>query len=480
MQKTPRQFYASLGLLIILNLVIKPIWIFAIDRHVQNVVGTVEYGSYFSLVNLSIVFSFLLDWGFTSFYNRQLAAKEESMKNVAGYFLLVKFLFSLFYVLIVLLVAFSSGIDRWDIMIPVILIQVFTSFFLFFRAIITAGQWFKTDAVLSVLDKSLMILTCGIFLFFPAVAGGMNINKFLWTQTGCLAFSVLATVLILVKQEIKFSFSGSFSFLKIFRSAFPYALIVLLMGIHFRLDGFLLERIHPAGAEQAGNYVAAYRLLDAANMIGYLFASFLLPYIAKQWSEKKDITYVILTTRHVVIAFSVGVSALAIFMAPWIQSFLYSGNTNTTTVIQYCIPALIGYSLVAIYGTVLTATGHIRHFCTITFIAVLINTVLNLLLIPSWGAKGCCIAALISQGFCGVATLLAAKNKLDITIDYRSLLIYTMMAALISGLFYYGNQSGFNIVLLIAAAVILTFLSLLFTKLLKPAEWLSFLNKSNL
>ncbi len=480
MQKTPRQFYASLGLLIILNLVIKPIWIFAIDRQVQNVVGTVEYGNYFSLVNLSIVFSFLLDWGFTSFYNRQLAAKEESMKNSAGYFLLVKFLFSLFYVLIVLLVSFSSGIDRWDVLIPVIGIQVFTSFFLFFRAIITAGQWFKTDAVLSVLDKSLMIFICGIFLFFPTVAGGMNINKFLWTQTGCLAFSVLVTVLILVQQEIKFSFGVSFSFPKIFRSAFPYALIVLLMGIHFRLDGFLLERIHSAGAEQAGNYAAAYRLLDAANMIGYLFASFLLPFIAKQWSEKKDITYVILTTRHVLIAFSLGVSVLAIFMAPWMQSLLYSGNSNATTVIQYCIPALIGYSLVAIYGTVLTATGHIRYFCIITFIAVLINIVLNLLLIPSWGAKGCCIAALVSQGFCGVATLVLVKKKLDIAIQYRSLLIYTMIASLLSGLFYYGNQAGFNVVLLISAAVIITFLSLLFTKLLKPAEWLSFLNKSNL
>lgn len=480
MQKTPRQFYASLGLLIILNLVIKPIWIFAIDRQVQNVVGTVAYGSYFSLVNLSIVFSFLLDWGFTSFYNRQLAVKEETMINTTGYFLLVKFLFSLFYVLIVLLVAFSSGIDRWDIVIPVILIQVFTSFFLFFRAIITARQWFNTDAVLSVLDKSLMIVICGVFLFFPAVAGGMNINKFLWTQTGSLAFSVLVIVLILVKQKVKFLFRGSFSFPKVFRSAFPYALIVLLMGIHFRLDGFLLERMHPAGAEQAGNYAAAYRLLDAANMIGYLFASFLLPFIAKQWSERKDITYVILTIRHVLIAFSLGVSVLAIFMAPWIQSLLYSGNSNTTTVIQYCIPALIGYSLVAIYGTVLTATGYIRHFCMITFIAMLINIVLNLLLIPSWGAKGCCIAALLSQGFCGVATLLVVKKKLDIPIDYRSLLIYIMIASLLAGLFYYGNQSGFNVVLLISAAVIITFLSLLLTKLLKPAEWLSFLNKSNL
>lgn len=143
MQKTPRQFYASLGLLIILNLVIKPIWIFAIDRQVQNVVGSIEYGSYFSLVNLSIVFSFLLDWGFTSFYNRQLATKEETVTNTAGYFLLVKLLFSLFYVLIVLLVAFSSGIDRWDIMIPVILIQVFTSFFLFFVPSLLPGSGLK-------------------------------------------------------------------------------------------------------------------------------------------------------------------------------------------------------------------------------------------------------------------------------------------------------------------------------------------------
>lgn len=480
MQKTPRQFYASLGLLIILNLVIKPIWIFAIDRQVQNVLGTAAYGSYFSLLNLSIVFSFLLDWGFTSFYNRQLAAKEETMANAAGYFLLVKFLFSLFYVLIVVLVAFSSGIDRWDIVIPVILIQVFTSFFLFFRAIITARQWFKTDAVLSVLDKSLMILICGIFLFFPAVAGGMNINKFLWTQTGCLAFSVLVTVLILVQQEIKFSFGVFSSFSKIFHSAFPYALIVLLMGVHFRLDGFLLERIHPAGAEQAGNYAAAYRLLDAANMIGFLFASFLLPYVARQRSEKKEITTVILNIRHLLVGFSVGIAIIAIFMAPWIQSVLYADNVNATEIIRYCLPALIGYSLVAIYGTVLTATGYIRHFCMITFIAVLINIVLNLLLIPSWGAKGCCIAALLSQAFCGVATLLVVKKKLDIAIQYRSLLIYSMIAALLSGLFYYGNRAGFNVVLLISAAVIITFLSLLFTKLLKPAEWLSFLNKSNL
>ena len=59
MKETSR-FYSSLGLLIILNAIVKPIWIFGIDREVQNEVGAAAYGAYFSVFNLSIVLSFLL------------------------------------------------------------------------------------------------------------------------------------------------------------------------------------------------------------------------------------------------------------------------------------------------------------------------------------------------------------------------------------------------------------------------------------
>ena len=52
------KFYSSLLLLIVLNAIIKPFWIFGIDRQVQNITGTAEYGTYFSLLNLSIVFGF--------------------------------------------------------------------------------------------------------------------------------------------------------------------------------------------------------------------------------------------------------------------------------------------------------------------------------------------------------------------------------------------------------------------------------------
>src|SRR3954471_9347927 len=92
------KFYSSLLLLIILNAIIKPFWIFGIDRQVQNITGVPEYGTYFALLNLSIVFNFLLDWGLTNFINRELAAKKTDLQHQLGSFLFLKILFALIYI----------------------------------------------------------------------------------------------------------------------------------------------------------------------------------------------------------------------------------------------------------------------------------------------------------------------------------------------------------------------------------------------
>jgi len=117
--------------LVILNVIIKPIWIFGIDRQVQNVVGTAAYGAYFSLFNFSIVFSFLLDWGLTAYYNRQLATGKENFANKAGNFLFIKLLFAFIYTMVILAVAWLSGISRWDILWYIIFIQVFIPLYCF-------------------------------------------------------------------------------------------------------------------------------------------------------------------------------------------------------------------------------------------------------------------------------------------------------------------------------------------------------------
>ncbi|MFI5129219.1 MAG: lipopolysaccharide biosynthesis protein [Chitinophagales bacterium] len=468
MKETSR-FYSSLSLLIVLNAVVKPIWIFGIDREVQNEVGADAYGLYFSILNLSIVLSFLNDWGLTVFYNRQLASKNELFTGNTGSFIFLKLLFGLFYAAVVFLVAFITGIKRWDIVFYVVLIQVFTSLFVFFRAIITSQQWFFTDAWLSVLDKLMMIVVCVPFLYLPSLSGKITVGTFLLLQMTCTALAMFVALAILLMKKFRFSFKGLWPGNQVLAAAFPFTVVVLLMSCHARIDGFLLERL--SGAGEAGKYAGAYRLLDAANMIGFLFASFLLPYLARNQNDGRIAANVVLNIRHLLAVFSITFSCVVVFLAPWIQKILYHHDeAGYAEVLQWCVPALIGYTLVQIYGTVMTATGHIVAFIYITVISVIINILINILLIPSFGARGSCWAALISQFFSGMATIWYNRQKLNIPVDMRSVLIYIFIGTLVCAVLYLGQGWLSNWIIIIVSGVI-ALLMLWLTKLLIPRNW---------
>ena len=93
--KAGSRFYSSLVLLIGLNFIIKPIWIFGIDRQVQNETGTLAYGNYFSILNLSIVLGFLLDAGLSNLLNRELASRRILSSSTIGNIFYLKLLLTL-------------------------------------------------------------------------------------------------------------------------------------------------------------------------------------------------------------------------------------------------------------------------------------------------------------------------------------------------------------------------------------------------
>lgn len=55
-----KKFVTNLAFLIGVNLLIKPFWIFGIDRTVQNSVGAVDYGIYYALFNFPFYLTFCL------------------------------------------------------------------------------------------------------------------------------------------------------------------------------------------------------------------------------------------------------------------------------------------------------------------------------------------------------------------------------------------------------------------------------------
>jgi len=451
------RFFKGLSWLIILNILVKPVWLFFIDRQVQNIVGYEEYGKYFAILNLSYVLFFLSDLGFSNMLNQRLA--NHMPVNILQ-LLRIKLCFLLVYGFVFCSIGWLTDISNWAVLFYLITIQSLASLLIFFRSIITANQHFGVDAFLSNIDKTLMIIFCGAILY-TSFFGSLSLLLFLEIQIGCSSIAVMISLLFILKKRLIVT-PGRENIESILKQVLPFALIIILMSIHYRLDGFLLERIHSNGAMEAGIYASAYRLLDAGNMVGYLTSSFLVAFVARNLREKKLLEDVIFNTRHLLMFSSLAVASFVLMFAPWIQELLYHSNRNyNSLIIQLCIASYPAYCLVHVYGSVLTAAGKFKQLITILAMSVLLNIILNVALIPSEGALGCCIAALVSQYFCGIGTLISSTKTLNISYNFKSLFIYVVFTLFLSLFFYFGRSVLINVWIILGIAVLVSLLLLI-------------------
>jgi len=445
-------FLKGLSWLVFLNVIVKPVWIFGIDRQLQNTIGHETYGSYFSVLNLSIILSFIMDAGITNRLNRQLASGQAA--DIKKMFWL-KCILSLIYLFTIYSVCRLSGIEKIDTVLLVCGIQILTSFLLFLRALLTAEQQFVKDAWLSVIDKLLMIFIAGALFYLPFFASAITLNTFLWIQMACTASTVFIAFGFTANN-----FSGNNHFaessFRIIRSALPFIVIVLFMSVHNRLDGFLLERMHKNGAYEAGVYASGFRLLDAGNMVGYLASSFLVPFIARHLKTPLLIQRLILNLRHALIIFSLLVVSFITVFASWTRELLYPAIAyNLSSIIVLTISALPAYYLIHIYGSLLTAARQLKTFIGIIFLSVIINVVINLFFIPVYGATACCIAALISQYICAISCFVAGTKKLGISFSLSSFFVYMVAGFLMFAIFYLGKEGRYHPIFLLSGGSII-------------------------
>jgi hypothetical protein len=112
-------------------------------------------------------------------------------------------------------------------------------------------QLFKTDSIISVLDRLLMIVICSFLLWGHVTDTPFKIKWFVFAQTA--AYSITAAIsffLVMVHTgKIHFKFEPQFS-LAILKKSYPYAILILLMGLYnvlFGYAGTVVTRWEPSG-----------------------------------------------------------------------------------------------------------------------------------------------------------------------------------------------------------------------------------------
>lgn len=419
-----REFLLNLAFLISINLIIKPFYVFGIDLKVQNVVE--NYSLYFALLNFSYIFQIFSDLGIQQYNNRNIAQHDYLFDKYFPHILGLKGGLSIVF----LLLSFSSalllgyGWEELYLLVFLLFNQIFITFTFFFRSNISGLQHYRLDSILSVLDKLLMMVICVPLLWGPWVVS-FKIEWFVYAQTAAFGLtSLIAFGLTRSYLNGKLVLSWNRPLLSaILKKSIPFSLVVLLMSIYTRIDAVMIERLlhNPStneSIEQGNIYAAAYRLLDAINMICFLFAGLLLPMFARMLKNKENIQPLWKLSSSLMLVITVSFSIAVCFNAPEIMSLLYINYTPSMS--EVLILLMIGFNsigVIHIVGTLLTANGNLMAMNIVFVVGIAINICSNYFLILEYGAWGAAISTLITQSFVALAELELARRTFSVNLN---------------------------------------------------------------
>ncbi|MBI3510721.1 MAG: oligosaccharide flippase family protein [Bacteroidetes bacterium] len=475
-----KKFFTNLIILLFLNILIKPFWILVIEPHVQNEVGNAAYGEYFALFNFSFLLNILLDFGITNFNNKNIAQNNHLLtKHFSGLFML-KLMLAVIYIIATIIIGF---VIRYDVRLTKLLLilgfnQFLISLVLYLRSNLQALHLFKTDAVISVLDRILMIGIVSMMLWTNIFPGRMDVMDFVYAQTaGYFLTSVIAFFAVIRKTKaFRLKWDLPFS-LMILKKSFPFAILVLLMTFYNRIDSVMLERMLPSGdkakveqlkilrdpslkadtvqkqkrlalekelehtgPEQAGYYAKGFRLLDATNMIAYLFSVLLLPMFSRMIKFREPVEQLVKLSFTLLITVAVIVSVGCTFYRNEILEMLYGKDYmgSVAMIFPLLMNCFIAISTTYIFGSLLTANGNMRELNIMAFSGMIINVTLNFLFIKifKFEALGTAISSLSTQTLTALAQVLIVQTKFRFRINYRLL---TTLFVYLAGVFAIAN-----------------------------------------
>ncbi|BDS14519.1 MATE family efflux transporter [Aureispira anguillae] len=412
-----REFLLNLFFLIAVNLIIKPFYVFGIDLKVQNEVE--NYSLYFALLNFSYIFQILSDLGIQQYNNRNIAQHDYLFDKYFPHILGLKGGLAFLFLFVSLSIALLIGYTWQDLTLLIFLLlnQIFITLTFFFRSNISGLQHYRLDSLLSVLDKLLMIFICLPLLWGPWV-DDFTIEWFVYAQSiafGSTAFIAFWLTRRYLKTRLKLAWNSPL--LKaILKQSIPFSLVVLLMSIYTRIDAVMIDRLLYDPITQAGNqqgyiYAAAYRLLDAINMICFLFAGLLLPMFARTIKQNKDVKPLWKLSNSIMLMITLSFSIAVCFNADEIMQLLY--NDYSPAMAEVLILLMIGFNsigIIQIVGTLLTANGNLMAMNLVFVLGIVINATANYFLILEYGAWGAAISTIITQSFVALAELELARR----------------------------------------------------------------------
>ncbi|NCF75128.1 MAG: oligosaccharide flippase family protein [Xanthomonadaceae bacterium] len=353
-------------------------------------------GKYFFALSFTTIFSVFIDAGLTPILIREVAKYKEKARSYFNSIITLKLIFSVLTMIAIAIVINLLGYDNFTKKLVYIAsaVMFFDSFTLTFYGVLRSWQILKYEAIGIICYQILTVTLGGIILFttksIALLIGVLVISSFL---NAIYSFSLAIRI---AKIRIKFSIDKQFAKTLLIAS-FPFMLAGIFNRVYTHIDTVLLSKL--AGDIYVGWYGVANKLVFSLQFIPAAFVASIYPAMSNYFEHSKEKlkttfekSIIYLTIISIPICFGVVALAKEIITTIYGNEFL-----NSILPLQLLMVALVFVFLYFPIGSLLNASNRQKRNTANMGIAMVVNVILNLILIPKINLAGAAIASVISQ-----------------------------------------------------------------------------------
>ena len=183
----------------------------------------------------------------------------------------------------------------------------------------------------------------------------------------------------------------------VIRRAIPLGIAALAVGIYYSVDALLLGILR--GQIEVAYYAIAYRVVTPLLVLAVIAGTVVLPALARATTTRTlDAVPVLRSLSAILLCLGLPAAAGTTLVAGPLVKFVFG-----PVYLPAAVPlALLVWSVIAVYANapfayLMIARGQHREYMIATVGGALVNTVLNLALIPSLGVIGAAVATIVTE-----------------------------------------------------------------------------------
>ncbi len=357
---------------------------------IARVIGVYKFGIFSYALSLAAFLTIFSDLGISSVLTRELCQKPEDKKKFISTAIFLKFLLILPIIFIVILSPYFSKINGLKPLILFIILLIFSdSLREIGFSIVRSKQKMHLEAIDKILTNSVIGAFCLWFLFNSGKISSLIFSYFLGSLVGLLFF------IFILRKDIFISYFQKNLFLYFLKSGIVFSFFGFLTPLMINTDHLLLGYFK--NAYQVGIYAAAYRPIQLLLIFSTIISTAFFPSLSETAKNKEKFREIFRKGIFILISSAIFLSILGIIFSNQIIFLLYGKSYSSSILVFKLLAFCLVFSFPAVFLADSVLALHKQKILLKYFLlGFLGDVILDIVLIPKWGAIGCALATLIT------------------------------------------------------------------------------------